>query len=268
MIEAVLAGLFGLLIGSFLNVCIYRMPRDLSVVRPRSHCPGCGHTIAWYDNVPIVSYLLLHGRCRYCSAHISVRYPIVEGATGLLFFLAVCLWGPNVEGAKYCCFAAILVGLGFTDLEERILPDEFTLGGVLAGIAFAFLVPISNAIAPLALGDAVSPRIANLIESAGSAALLSLTMYAIGELYLRIRGREGLGFGDVKMLAAIGAFLGLQGALFSLMAGSILGSVCGIAYIKLARKEASSYQLPFGTFLAAGALLACAQTAWLFPVRP
>jgi leader peptidase (prepilin peptidase) / N-methyltransferase len=131
MIEAILALLFGLLIGSFLNVCIYRWPRDLSVVKPRSHCPACEKTIAWYDNIPVVSYLVLGGRCRYCRARISWRYPVVELATGLLFFYWVYThWRRRRLAIKMCVFSALLVGLVFSDLEERILPDEMTLGGM------------------------------------------------------------------------------------------------------------------------------------------
>ena len=134
LIEACLALLFGLLIGSFLNVCIYRWPRDLSVVRPRSHCIACDKTIAWYDNVPLLSYALLRGRCRYCGARISWRYPVVELATGLLFFSFVLALGPTLAALKMCIFSAMLVALVFSDFEERILPDEFTLGGTVVGL--------------------------------------------------------------------------------------------------------------------------------------
>src|SRR5579884_3049817 len=127
---ALLAALAGLLIGSFLNVCIYRLPRDLSVVAPRSFCPECDRPIAWYDNVPLLSYALLAGRCRRCGASIPWRYPVVELLTAVLFFIAVWILGVNAAAIKYCVFAAILVTLIFSDLEEKILPDEFTLGGV------------------------------------------------------------------------------------------------------------------------------------------
>ncbi len=263
MLEATLAGAFGLLIGSFLNVCIYRLPRDLSVVHPRSHCVSCDAPIAWFDNIPLASYAILGGKCRSCSASIPLRYPLVEAIVGVLFFLAILCWGATAEGAKFCAFAAILVTLAFTDFEERILPDEFTLGGVLAGLAFSLVVPITDAIAPILLGESVSPRLANVLESAGGALLLSATLYGIGALYFRLRGREGLGFGDVKMVAAIGAFLGLQGALFAVIAGSVLGSICGLVYIRVASKDPATYELPFGSFLAAGGLIASAQAAWL-----
>ena len=142
MMEALLALLFGLLIGSFLNVCIYRWPRDLSVVRPRSHCIACGKTITWRDNIPLVSYLLLRARCRHCGARISLRYPAVELLTGLCFFYFVWTLGPTVPALKMCVLAALLIGLLFADLEERILPDELTLGGTVAGLIFSFFVPV------------------------------------------------------------------------------------------------------------------------------
>src|ERR1039458_3022541 len=141
MTAAILAFLFGLLIGSFLNVCIYRWPRDLSVVRPRSHCPSCEKTIAWYDNVPLLSYALLGGRCRRCRARIAIRYPVVELLTGLCFSYFSWPLGPTLLVLKMCVFAALLTALLLCHLEERILPDELPLGGALAGLAFALFVP-------------------------------------------------------------------------------------------------------------------------------
>ena len=134
MLEACLAALSGLLIGSFLNVCIYRWPRDLSVVRPRSFCPKCEQPIGWFDNVPVLSYLLLRGRCRKCGAQIPARYLVVELLTAAAFFCAVWFLGPTLAAAKYCVFGALIIALVFSDLEERILPDEFTLGGAVVGV--------------------------------------------------------------------------------------------------------------------------------------
>jgi len=136
-----IALLFGLLIGSFLNVCIYRWPRDLSVVRPRSYCPACEAPIAWYDNVPLVSYAILGGRCRHCGARISLRYPLVEALTGGLFFLLVYRYGLTLFTGKMCVFTAMMVALLFTDLEARILPDEFTVWGTVVGLLFALRAP-------------------------------------------------------------------------------------------------------------------------------
>ena len=144
MMEAILAFLFGLLAGSFLNVCIHRWPRGRSVVKPRSHCVRCRKTIAWYDNIPLVSYAVLRGRCRHCGKRISARYPLVELVTGLLFFYFVFTLGPTPAAVKMCIFSAILVGLIFCDLEKRILPDELTVGGALAGLVFALFVPVPD----------------------------------------------------------------------------------------------------------------------------
>jgi leader peptidase (prepilin peptidase)/N-methyltransferase len=253
------AFLFGLLIGSFLNVCIYRLPRDLSVVRPsRSYCPHCGATIAWYDNVPLLSYVLLQGRCRSCRGRISARYPAVELLTGILFAAAVAEHGPSAAAAKTCLAAALLIGLIFADLEEFILPDEFTLGGLAAALVLAWFVPVEDetASALVWLLGAPVPLVArSVVEAAAGAALPAALLWAGGVLYQKIRGREGMGFGDVKMMAMMGAFFGLRGALLAMIVGSVLGSVTGLLYIKLTGKDAATTHLPFGTFLGIGGLV-------------
>ncbi len=256
-LEALLALVFGLLIGSFLNVCIHRMPRCLSVVRPRSHCIACERTIAWYDNIPVVSYILLRGRCRHCGARISPRYPVVELLTGLLFFFIALRMGPTLPAAKLCLFAALMVGLLFSDFEELILPDEFTLGGLAAGLVLAWFVPVQDVTAHAVLwlaGIEAGPRAASFAEAAFGAALPSAFLWVGGWLYERLRHREGLGLGDVKLMAMVGAFLGLRGALLTLLAGSLLGSVIGLAWIVIGRKDAATFQLPFGTFLGAAGI--------------
>lgn len=249
--EPWMAALLGLMVGSFLNVCIYRLPQELSLFRPaRSFCPGCNNTVAWFDNIPVLSYLLLRGRCRHCQARIPLRYPAVELLTGILFFCVASLGLPGVYTAKLLVFMAILVTLLFTDLEERFLPDLFTLGGTLVGLGFAWL-------APMQLGAVIFFYRARWGESAasfGEALLASLflsgLLYLLGEPYYWIRKREGLGLGDVKMVATLGAFLGLQGALFSLAAASLLGCVAGLAYMVWNKKDFANYELPLGTFLA------------------
>lgn len=259
MIEAIIAFVFGLLIGSFLNVCIYRWPRDLSVVRPRSHCTSCEKFIAWYDNIPVASYLLLGGRCRHCSERISIRYPIVELSTGLLFFYFVWTLGATAAAAKMCVFTAILVALIFTDLEERILPDELTLGGTVLGIVFSFFVTVPDITAEALLWLAhieVSGRWRSVAESVCGAVLPALLLWGGGWLYEKLRHREGLGFGDVKLIAMVGSFIGLRGALLTLIVGSLAGSILGYGYIKATGKDAATYELPFGTFLGAAAVLA------------
>ena len=233
MIEVLLAGVFGLLIGSFLNVCIYRLPLDLSVVRPRSFCPACNAQIAWYDNIPVLSYALLLGQCRRCQARISARYPAVELVTGVVFSAAVALNGPTLGALKACVFGALLIALTITDLETRILPDELTYGGMLAGLGFAW-------------GGVLDAIIAAVV-SAGA-------MWLVAWIYKKLRHRDGLGFGDVKLIAMIGVFLGMQGVLLTILAGSLVGAVISIVYLLAMRKDAGSYELPFGTFLGAAAL--------------
>ena len=261
MIEAAFAGLFGLIIGSFLNVCVYRMPRDLSVAKPaRSFCPACEQTIAWYDNIPVLSYLFLRGRCRHCGAGISLRYPAVEIATAAIFVAAVAALGPTLEALKYCVFGAILVALIAMDLEERILADEFTKGGMALGVLFAAFVPVTPGFATLLLPDDWPPWLVSVAESATSAGVLSGVLWSIGALYQRLRDREGLGLGDVKMVGTIGAFLGLGPALLTVAAGSILGTVCGLLYIFARKENAATYELPFGSFLGVAALLVAVWT--------
>jgi leader peptidase (prepilin peptidase)/N-methyltransferase len=255
LIEAALAALFGLLIGSFLNVCIYRLPRDLSVIRPRSYCPKCETPIVWYDNIPVVSYLRLAGKCRKCGNRISARYPIVELLTGAYFFIATYALGVTGPGIKACLLGAIVIALIFSDLEERILPDEFTVGGALAGFIIAAFVRMDFGFAQMFMLQVRNWRIVSVVESVFSAVFCAIALYLVGAAYQRIRHKEGLGFGDVKMVAMIGAFLGLQGALLTMIVGSVLGSVVGLAYIWITGKDMSSYELPFGSFLGLAALL-------------
>jgi len=247
------AFIFGLLVGSFLNVCIHRLPRDLSVVRPRSFCPACGATIAWYDNIPLMSYLILLGRCRHCRARIPLRYPVVELATGVSFALAVHWAGLSGETARQCVLASILIVLAASDLETRILPDEFTLGGLAAGLAFSWLVPREDGLLRLLFWN-LSPRWGSLLESVSAAALLAGMLWAAGFFYRLWRGREGLGLGDVKMIAMMGAFMGLEGALAAMILGSVSGAVLGLAYILWTGQDPRTYPLPYGTFLAMAGL--------------
>jgi leader peptidase (prepilin peptidase)/N-methyltransferase len=258
-----LAVVAGLLIGSFLNVCIYRMPRDLSVVRPaRSFCPACRHQIAWYENIPVLSYFLLGRRCRHCGQPISARYVIVEFLTAALFLMIVAALGPTAMAVKLCVLCALLVGLTFTDLESLILPDEFTLGGAVVGLIFAWFVPVDDIVARLTLsvmGFRPGPHWVSVTESL-TGALLPAGMLALGGLlFEKIRHKEGLGLGDVKMMAMLGAFLGLRATLLTLVLGSVAGSIIGVIYIYLAKKDASCYELPFGAFLGfAGMIVALA----------
>ncbi len=253
MLEAILALLFGLIIGSFLNVCIYRMPRDLSVVAPRSYCPACEHPISWYDNVPLFSYAALRGRCRHCAKPIPARYPVVEGVTAIAFFLLVAKFGPTLVALKFCVYSALLIGLIFSDFETLLLPDEFTLGGILAGVAFAALIPLHDAYLDFFLAMRSEVTL-SVLEAALSALIPGLLFWSLGALFRLVRKKEGLGFGDVKMIAMVGTFTGITGAILTAMIGSVAGSIVGIVYIRATGKDAGSYELPFGSFLGAAAL--------------
>jgi len=253
VVVALLAGLFGLLIGSFLNVCIYRMPRDLSVVRPRSFCPQCNKTIAWFDNIPLLSYALLGGRCRRCGFRIPARYPAVELLTGALFFCAFWFLGATAAAAKFAVFGAIMIELVFSDLEERILPDEFTLGGTVAGALLAAFAPVNGGL----LVYFFSPKYAWIVsvgDSLLAAGVCSGALWLVRSVYQKIRKREGLGLGDVKMAAMIGAFLGIQGAMLTVLVGSLLGVIVGLGYAWFTGEDLSTYELPFGTFLGVSAV--------------
>jgi leader peptidase (prepilin peptidase)/N-methyltransferase len=253
------AAVFGLLLGSFANVCISRMAEDESVVKPRSHCRECGRMIAWYDNIPVLSFLLLRAKCRYCRAPISWRYPIVEALTGVWFWAAVHWNGAGWDGAKWCLFGFILIELAVMDLETRILPDEFTLGGWLAGLAFAAVAPPHAGIISLVLG-LQSPVMAGLAEAGLGSVALALLLWLVGWSYQRLnrlwkREIDPLGEGDPRMLGMMAAFLGLENTILALIVAGVSGSVLGLAWTVWSRKKILSYELPFGLFLGVGGLL-------------
>ena len=229
-------GLFGLLVGSFLNVCIHRLPRDLSVVTPPSHCPTCRTPLRWYHNVPVLSWLLLGRRCGFCRTPISWRYPLVELVTAGLFAFHGWWFEPSALLLVRVVFAAALVVLFLTDYDCRILPNEITLGGIVVGwVAAAFLPPgLTSSIIGTVLGGGL--------------------LWTTGALYERVRGVEGMGMGDVKMLAMVGAVLGWPLMLLTLVVASFTGGLFGMALIA-ARADARTTAVPFGTFLAVGALV-------------
>ena len=246
------AALFGLLIGSFLNVCIYRIVRDQSVVMPRSYCPSCGENIAWFDNVPVLSYILLGGKCRHCQMPISIRYPIVEVLTALVFALVGARYGMHLASVKWFVFEALLIALCFIDLEDRLLPDELTIGGTLAGLVIAAFVPVLGTLSELFLPRA-RPLVQSMFEVVLSSLLLTLPIWGLAAFWSRLRGREMLGMGDVKLLPLIGVFLGLESGISALLIGSVSGVLIGGGYIFLMKKKAGSYELPLGTFFCLGA---------------
>ncbi len=232
----------GLLIGSFLNVLIYRLPRNESVVGPRSKCPGCGRLVRWYDNVPLLSFLFLQGRCRDCHSVISIRYPIVEAITAVFSFL---VWqkfhAPLPYLYYFLLFTAPLLTVTFIDLEHRIIPDVISLPGIVAGFAVSLLV------AETSLKKAALDSFLGILAGGGS-------LFLVSWFYEKIRHQEGIGGGDVKLAAMIGAFLGWKGILLVLLLSSFLGSLVGIVVMILFRKDLK-LALPFGPFLAAGALI-------------
>ena len=248
-----LAFLLGLLLGSFLNVCIHRWPREESVVQPRSRCPRCQAPIAWYDNVPLLSYLLLKGKCRRCGALISIRYPLVELLTGVLYAAVVARFGLEPMAFKVALFGSMMLVLFFTDLAEFILPDEITIGGALLGLALSVYLPVDSGPATLlfVLTNTAAPRwLASLADAASSALILGGFLWLVGEAYYRLRNVEGLGLGDVKMVAMIAAFWGISHTVLILVLSSLVGAVTGILIVVIGRKQ-WHYALPFGSYLAA-----------------
>jgi leader peptidase (prepilin peptidase)/N-methyltransferase len=264
IIPYLLAAGIGLCIGSFLNVCIHRLPRGLSVVLPRSACPGCRTLIAWHDNIPLLSWLILRGRCRSCGAPIAARYPLVEAATGTLFVAALVVAGPTLEAAVTALFGAALLALILIDAEHQLLPDAITLPGIAAGIA---LSPLRAAVAPVAAGR----PLAALLFSIAAAALGYAIPWALNGAYhgwQALRGvakparEDGIGRGDYKLLAMIGAFLGARLLLFTLFAGAVSGAAWGLT-LMATRGYGWKSKLPFGVFLGGAAVVALFAGDWL-----
>lgn len=239
---AALAGVIGALVGSFLNVVIYRLPRGESVVTPRSHCPHCATPIRPIDNVPIVSWLWLRGRCRRCREPISARYPLVELVSAVLAAGLAVRLGPGIAAVAAFYFAASLLALTYIDLDVQLLPDRLTLPGIAVGLLVAFVAPPGDRL--------VAPQAA-IVGTLLGGGMLWLVAWA----YHAITGREGMGGGDVKLLAMIGAFLGWQGVLLTLLLASFIGSAIGIA-LMIQKRADSKLAIPFGPFLAMGALVA------------
>ena len=229
--------MFGLAVGSFLNVCIYRLPRRESLNWPGSHCTTCNRPLAWYENLPLVSWLTLRGRCRTCEAAISPMYPAVEAITGAVFVAGYFIYGWTPLLAVRLMFACAMIVLFVIDLRHRILPNAITLPGIVVGLALSVMLPPG--------------WLASLIGLLAGGGIL----FAIGEAYYRVRHVEGLGMGDVKMLAMIGAFLGWKLMLVTLVLASFAGSLVGIG-VMLTGRGGMTFALPFGTFLAVGALVA------------
>ncbi|MGD0416551.1 MAG: prepilin peptidase [Terriglobales bacterium] len=282
----------GLCFGSFLNVCIYRLPRGKSVVTPRSACPHCGDLIPLYHNVPVLSWLILRGKCRSCKQPISPRYLVIELLTGLLFLGCYTHFGLTLAALKCAVLGYMLLGLVFTDAETKLLPDAMTLPGLALGILFSLVVPVNDLASRIMVGlvspamrSEISWRLWSLSDSLLGAAVGASFLYGAAAIYLRTRGVEGMGFGDVKLMAMIGAFLGTRLTVLTIFAASLAGSLFGLSTVlavwmkrirrnekrgsssRISRDEARRrawqsarlalryYEMPFGVFLGGMALL-------------
>ncbi len=245
-----LAFVLGAVIGSFLNVVAARLPAGESILWPGSRCPSCRAPIRWHDNVPIVSFILLGAKCRSCRAPISWRYPAVEGITGLLFAGIVFRYGLTADAAVLALFAAALVVISAIDLDHRIIPDVISLPGIAVGI-LASLVPGKRLLMPI-----LYPGFSPALESFLGAAFGFLFLWGVAAGYEWLMKREGMGMGDAKLLAMMGAFLGLVPAMpIIILASSLVGSLTGIAFGLARGGDLRTFKVPFGPFLAAGALI-------------
>jgi len=295
--------LFGLLLGSFLNVCIHRLAlrcysdeelaaqdlsrKELSIVSPPSACPKCHHPIRWYDNIPVVSWLVLGGRCRDCKAPISPRYAAVELLTGLLFLGCYAAFGLSLAALKFCIFSFLILGLIFTDAEHKLLPDSLTLPGLVLGMVFSTIVRVDNSVTLLLTAWMKIPfpswQWASVMDAALGAMVGASFIYGAGAIYYHARGVEGMGFGDVKLMAMVGAFLGVKLTVLTIFAASLTGTFFGVGTmlvvwmrrtrrrlarthedLRRARRRAwrsarivyRRYEMPFGVFLGSMAVLA------------
>jgi len=230
--------IFGALIGSFLNVCIIRLPKEESIITPGSHCPHCKKAIKFYDNVPLVSYLLLGGKCRYCKNTISFQYPLVEGITALSSLFLLMRFGPSLSYLVYFAFVTALIVITVIDLYHQIIPDVISIPGVGVGL----------------LASLIFPHIA-FLDSLIGVLLGGGSLFLVATLYQWFFKREGMGGGDVKLLAMIGAFLGWKAVILTILLSSLIGSISGIIIMVLKGKD-FKYAIPFGPFLSLGAVIA------------
>jgi leader peptidase (prepilin peptidase)/N-methyltransferase len=234
----VISVLLGAMVGSFLNVCIFRLPKDESIVTPGSHCPHCHHPIQFYDNIPLISYLVLRGRCRYCKKSISVQYPLIEGITAISSLFLFLRYGLSWSYLFYFSFVASLITITVIDLYHQIIPDVISIPGIAVGLLGALLIPhitFFNSLMGILLGGG--------------------SLFVIATLYQWLCKREGMGGGDVKLLAMIGAFLGWDAVILTILLSSLIGSITGILLMVLKGKD-FKYAIPFGPFLSLGAVIA------------
>jgi len=288
--------LFGLVVGSFLNVCITRIPENESIVTPGSHCPRCGTAIKPYDNIPVLSWLILQGKCRACGKPISALYPSIELLTAFLFMACYWNFGLTLAALKWVVFTSLIIVLTVTDFRVRLLPDAVNWYGACLGTAFAvrlypgdeFVRVLALRYLPLAAHPAIAGPVTGVLDALCGAAFGGLLLWGSAAAYRLVRKREGMGMGDMKMMVMVGTFLGVRGTFLTILIGTLLGSVLGLAVVlslylggwkrAVARRAsrlgkgtesglrwtiASRYQLPLGTFLGAGALLFVHFDAWI-----
>jgi len=250
--------LFGLIVGSFLNVCIVRLPREQSIVSPRSQCPRCRTLIRWYDNIPLVSFLALRGKCRSCGLPISWRYPLVELLNGLLYLWACAAFGLTGEAGMVMALCSALLVITFIDLDHQIIPDVITLPGMVIGLLAAPLF-MSALEPPLAFGlgrlvPSAGTYLTGFVNSLVGLVLGAAPLFIIGWLWERLRKVEAMGGGDVKYMGMVGSFLGWKGAFLTIMLGALTGSIVGLTLIALKQHQMDKV-IPFGPYLAFGTLL-------------
>jgi leader peptidase (prepilin peptidase) / N-methyltransferase len=233
----IVSGIFGAIVGSFLNVCIFRLPKEESIVWPGSHCPQCKTPIKFYDNIPLASYMMLNGRCRYCHCAISFQYPLIEGITALTSLILFMKFGPSLSYLFYFLFVAALIVVTVIDLYHQIIPDVISLPGIGVGLLASLVLP------QLTFFDSLK----GLLLGGGS-------LFVVATLYQWLFKREGMGGGDVKLLAMIGAFLGWKAVILTILSGSLIGSIIGVSLMILKGKN-FKYAIPFGPFLSLGAVI-------------
>ncbi len=263
----VLLGLFGLCFGSFLNVCIARLPKGESVVLPRSHCPMCNHAIRWYDNIPVVSYLILRGQCRDCQSRISPLYPFVELLTAIVLVLTFYVYGVSPAFLKNAVLVMMLIVLVFTDLLDRRIPHAVTISGIVLGLLFSYFIPVDDRPVGWILRhwdiylDTFPASLSGAIAGALSGGGL---FYAVGEGFYHFGGKqkEYLGFGDVMLMLMVGTFFGLPLTLMTILLGSLGGSVIALIMSGVEARY-RGYAWPFGTFLGVAAIYTALNGNWL-----
>lgn len=242
---------FGACVGSFLNVCIYRIPREESVVAPRSHCPHCNELIVWHDNIPILSWFALRARCRHCGKPISCRYVLVETLVAVLFYFVWLEYGLTVQTPVYGLVVAGLVCATFIDFEHYIIPDRISLGGIGLGLLLSYIFPVLQShaalVSTLSRFEGLLQSFYGVLAGAGSLWLVAV----IGKMIFR---KDAMGLGDVKLLGAIGAFMGWRAVVFTIVVSSFLGSLVGVALILIGNRQWQS-KIPYGPYLALAAIL-------------